>query len=220
MISCCIFFFNKKTACSLSVSAFMASASNLIMKSAVFHFSCLNILIFYSASAALDLSLNVVLIFFTKSSQSCVPNSLSSLSSFFCVYIPATPPLRQARIAVILSSVLRTLLFLRNNHIPLHQSSNFVQSPSNHPGSGTIFFSNPAWTFSLSDTAASAGATDIFSVVVCLYSSETSSMICKDSNHSDSASISFVLLELVLVSCSYCYMCFIFSTDNAILFHL
>ena len=206
-------------ACSSSVSAFMASASNLIMKSAVFHFPCLNVSIFHSASAVLDLSLNVILISFTKSFQSCVPNSSSSLSSFFCAYIPATPPLRQARIAVILSSVLRILLFLRNNHILLHQSSNFVRSLSNHPGSGTIFFSNPAWTFLLSDTAASAGATDISSVVVYPYSSEASSMICKDSNHSNSASISFVLLELILVSCSYCYMCFVFSTDNAVSFH-
>jgi len=148
MMSCHAFFFNKKMACSSSVSAFMASALNSIMKSAVFHFSCLNISIFHSVSAALDLSLNVVLISFTKSSQSWVPNSSSSLSSFFYVYIPATPPLRQARIVVILSSVSMTLLLLRNNHIPLHQSSNFVQLLSNHSGSGTIFLGNPACPFS------------------------------------------------------------------------
>jgi len=142
-MSCHTFFFNKKTACSSSVSAFMANASNLMMKSAVFHFPCLNISIFHLASTALDLLLNVVLSSFTKSSQSWVPSSSSSSSSFFCVYIPATPPLRQARIAVILSSVSRTLLLLRNNRIFLHQSSNFVQSPSNHPGSGTIFFGSP-----------------------------------------------------------------------------
>ena len=74
--------------------------------------------------------------------------------------------------------------------------------------------------FSLFATAAGAGATDISSVVVCLYSSEASSVICKNPNHSDSTSISFVLLKLVLISCSYCYTCFIFSTDNAVLFHL
>ena len=44
-------------------------------------------------------------------------------------------------------------------------------------------------------------------------------MICKDPNHSDSASILFVLLELVLVSCSYCYTCFVLLTDNAVSFH-
>ena len=33
-----------------------------------------------------------------------------------------------------------TLLLLRNNWISLHQSSNFIQSPSSHPRSGTIFF--------------------------------------------------------------------------------
>jgi len=62
-----------------------------------------------------------------------------------------------------------------------------------------MFFGNPAWTFLLFATAAGAGATDISSVVVCLYSSEASSVICKDPNRSDNASISFVLLELVLV---------------------
>ena len=126
MMSCRMFFFNKKMACSLSVSAFMANASNLMMKSAVFRFPCLNVSIFHSASAALDLLLNVVLISFTNSSQSWVSLSSFSSLSFFCVYIPATPPLRQARIAVILSSVLLTLLLLRNSLIPLHQSSNFV----------------------------------------------------------------------------------------------
>ena len=196
----------------------MASALNSIMKSAVFHFPCLNVSIFHLASAALDLLLNVVLISFTKSSQSWVPSSLFSSLSFFCAYIPATPPLRRARIAMILLLVLKTLL--RNNHIPLHQSSNFIWSPSNHSGSGTIFFSNPTWTFSLFATAAGAGATDISSVVVCSYLSEASFVIYKDPNHSDSASISFVLLELVLVSRSYCYTYFVFSTDNTISFYL
>ena len=149
IISCRVFFFNRKMACSSFVSAFMASALNSMMKSTVFCFPCLNVSIFYSASATLDLSLNVVLSSFTKSSQSWIPSSLSSLSSFFYVYIPATPPLRRARIAVILSSVSRTLLLLRHNRIPLHQSSNFIWSPSNHPGSGTIFFGNSTWTFLL-----------------------------------------------------------------------
>ena len=92
-----------------------------------------------------------------------------------------------------------TLLLLRNNLIPLHQSSNFDWSPSNHPGSSTMFFSNTACTFLLFATVSGAGATDISFMVVCLYSSEASSMICKDPNYSDNASISFVLLELVLV---------------------
>ena len=100
---------------------------------------------------------------------------------------------------MILSSFSITLLLLRNNLIPLHQSSNFDQSPSNHPGSGTMFFGNPACMFPLFATASGAGATDISSMVVCSYSSEISSVICKDPNRSDSASISFVLLELVLV---------------------
>ena len=133
---------------------------------------------------------------------------MSSSSSFFCVYIPATPPLRRAKIAVILSSVPLTLLLLRNNHIPLHQSSNFVRSPSNHPGSGTIFLGNPASLFSWLIPAIVAGATNI-SVSVCSYSLvEASSLICKDPSHSDNASILFVHLELIVSSCSFHYTCF------------
>ena len=62
--------------------------------------------------------------------------------------------------------------------------------------------------FSLVAIAAGAGADDI-SVFIHLYLLEASSVICKDSSHSDNASISFVLLELILVPlCSLCYMCF------------
>ena len=86
-----------------------------------------------------------------------------------------------------------TLLLLRNNLIPLHQSSNFVWSPSNYLGSGTIFLGIPAGSFTVG-----AGTVDI-SVSICLYS-EASSVIFKDPSCSDNASISFVLLELVLVS--------------------
>ena len=185
-------------ACSSSVSAFVASASNSIMKSAVFFLPCLKVSIFYSASAALDLSLNVALNSFTNSSQSWVSLSSSNSSSFFCAYIPAIPPLRRANIAVILSSIPLTLLLLRNNLIPLHQSSNLDRSPSNHPGSGTILFGNPAWTFSLAAVAPGAGVPDI-SVSVCSYSSvEASSSICRDPSRSDNASMSSVLFELVL----------------------
>ena len=182
------------------MSAFMANASNSMIKSAVFFFSCLNVLIFHSASAALDLLLNVVLISFTNLSQSWVSLSLSGSSSFFYVYIPATPPLRQARIAVILSSVPLTLLLLRNSLISLHQSSNLDWSPSNYPGSGTILLGNPAWLFSLTAAAAVACCAIDISVSICSYSlDEASSLICKDPSCSDNASILFVLLELVLI---------------------
>ena len=100
---------------------------------------------------------------------------------------------------MILLSVSITLLLLRNNLIPLHQSSNFDQSPSNHPGSGIMFFGNPACIFPLFTTVSGASATNISFMVVCLYSSEASSVICKDPNCSNNASISFVLLELVLI---------------------
>ena len=117
---------------------------------------------------------------------------------------------------MILSLVSMTLLLLRNSHIPLHQSSNFIWSPSNYPGSGTIFLGNSACPFSWYVVT---GATDI-SVSVCLSLVEASLLIYKDPSHSDNASILFVLLELILTSRSYCYMCFIFLTDNAVLFCL
>ena len=63
-----------------------------------------------------------------------------------------------------------------------------------------MFFGNPAWMFSLATAAPGAGVPDI-SVSVGSYSSvEASSLICRDPNHSDNASISSVLLELVLSS--------------------
>ena len=195
-------------ACSLFVSAFMANASNSIIKLAVFLFPCLKDSIFHLASAVFILLLNIVLISFTKSFQSWVPNLLSSLSSFFCMYILATPSLRWARIAVILSLVSITLLFLRKSQISLHQSSNFIQSLSNHLGSGIILFSMRAYTFLLIIT----GATDISVSVYLFISSKVLFVIYKDPNHSNSTSISFILLELVLVSlCSFHYICFVWQ---------
>ena len=62
MILCCIFFFNRKMAYKSSVFAFMANASNSIIKFAVFFFSYLKVSIFHPASATFILSLNVALI--------------------------------------------------------------------------------------------------------------------------------------------------------------
>jgi len=81
-----------------------------------------------------------------------------------------------------------------------------------------MFLSNPTCPFSWLVAAIVAGTTDI-SVSVHSSLVKTSSMICKDPSHSENTSILFVLLQLVVVSsCSYCYMCFVFSTDNAVLF--
>ena len=163
MMSDHIFFFNKKMVYSSSVSVFITNMSNSIIKSAVFFFPCLKDSIFYLASATFIMSLNIVLISLIKSSQFWVLSSSSSSSSFFYVYMPVISPLRQARIVVILSSVSMTLLLLRNNHIPLHQSLNFVWSLSNHPRSSTIFFSISVYIFLLlvAGTGASAGAVNI-----------------------------------------------------------
>ena len=82
IIFCHMFFFSKNIVCSSSVSAFIAKTSNLIMKSAMFHFPYLKNSIFHLASAAFILLLNVILISLTNSYQSWVPSSLSSLLSF------------------------------------------------------------------------------------------------------------------------------------------
>jgi len=65
-----------------------------------------------------------------------------------------------------------------------------------------MFFGIPTCIFSFIATA-SAGAVDISSVVVYLYLLEASSVICKDSSHSDNALILFILL------CSLNYTCFV-----------
>ena len=154
-----IFFFSKNIVCRLSVSTFIAKASNLIMKSAMFLFPCLKDSIFYLASVIFVLSLNVILISLTNSFQSQISNFSFSSLSFLYVYILVISSLRYARIAVILLSVSRTLLLLRNNHIPLHQSSNFIWSLLNYTGSGTILFGVTACT--LSFITASTSVTDI-----------------------------------------------------------
>ena len=212
IISCWAFFFNKKMACSSSISVFMASASNSIIKSAVFFFPCLKVSIFYSVLAVFVLLLNIILSSFTKSFQFWVPSSSSSSLSFYCAYIPTTPPLRWARITMILSSVSMILLLLRNNLILLHQSSNFVRSLSNHSGSSTMFFNNPAWLFSWPVTSihAGAGAVNISISVYLSFVLSSEVSICKDPSRSNNALISSVCLELIVVlSHSFCYMCFI-----------
>jgi len=200
-----MFFFSKNIICNLSVSTFIAKASNFIMKFAVFCFPYLKYSIFHLASAVFILSLNVVLISLTNSSQFWVLSSSSSSLSFLCAYILATSPLRHVRIAVILLSVFITLLLLRNILIPLHQSSNFVHSPSNYSGSRTIPLDITAYMFLF----ASAGATEIF-LSDCLYvPSEALFMIFNDSSLSNITSILFVLYELILSLCVLHHMCFV-----------
>ena len=107
------------------------------------------------------------------------------------------PLLRQVRIAMILLSISMTWLLLRNNLISLYQSSNFVLSPLNHSGSGTIFLGNSAYMlFSFT------GAVNIlfmYSVLSC----EAFLVICKNSNHSDNTSISCSWCWSVLLSMDY-----------------
>ena len=109
------------------------------------------------------------------------------------------PPLNQTNTAVILSPVAITLLFLRNRQIPLHQSSDFVLSLSNHPGSGTILLGIIACTVLL----CTAGAVDISSNVSGIADSVLlfyilSSVILNDSSISSSTSIVSELCHTIL----------------------
>jgi len=64
-------------------------------------------------------------------------------------------------------------------------------------------------------TAVGAGAVYI-SMSVCSLFIEASLLICKDPSRSDNASILFVLLELVLVPCSFALHVFCFSTGSSV----
>jgi len=101
------------------------------------------------------------------------------------MYMPATPPLRHARIAVILLSVSMTLLLLRNNLISLHKSSNFVLSPSNYPGFETMFLGITACSFVFVVTGSST--LDIALSDHSIVSSEVLFVIYKDPSYSDNA---------------------------------
>ena len=155
IISAQTFFLSKNIVCRSFLSAFMARALNSIIKSAMFFFLCLNILIFHSTSATFVLLLNIFLSSYTKSSQSWVPVSLSSSSSFFWIYMPATSSLRWARIAVILLLVFIILLLLKNNYISFHQFLNFILSPSNHSGSRTMLLGILSYMFSFNHASIS-----------------------------------------------------------------
>jgi len=109
---------------------------------------------------------------------------------------------------VILLSVSITLLLLRYNCIPLHQSLNFIWSLLNHSESRTILLDIIACLF-MFIIDAGTGVVNI-SISDHLYSSEALFMICKDSSCSDNISILSVLLELILAPlCSLHYICFI-----------
>ena len=121
------------------------------------------------------------------------------------MYIFATPPLRYVRIAIILSSVSMTLLLLRNNCILPYQSSNFVQFPLNYPRSRTILLVTITYTFLFIGTC----TTDISLSDHLFVCSEAFFMIFNNPSLSDSASLLFVLYELILSLCSLHHMCFI-----------
>ena len=121
------------------------------------------------------------------------------------------PPLNWANTTVILSSVTTTLLFLRNNWIPLHQSLNFILSLSNHPRSKTMLFGVIVCMFSL--YTAGTGAVNISSVSgvtgsVLLFDT-LSSVILNNPNISSNTSIVSELCSAVLSVCGLYHNCFV-----------
>ena len=109
------------------------------------------------------------------------------------------PLLSWTSTAVILLLAATTLLLLRNKWISLHQSSNFVLSPSNHPGSGTIVF---VGTLLLYTAGTGAGTVDILSVsgvtgLVFLFDM-LSLVILNDRSISSNASIVSIFCPAVL----------------------
>jgi len=110
---------------------------------------------------------------------------------------------------VILLSVSITLLLLRNNCIPLHQSLNFVLFSLNYSKSETMFLGIIACLFVFVVTG-----TSVIDIVLSDYFivlSKVLFVIYKDPSHSDSASMSSVLLELILVLlCGLHYTYFIY----------
>ena len=123
------------------------------------------------------------------------------------------PPLSQTNTIVILLSVATTLLLLRNNHIPLHQSLNFTQSLLNYPRSGTILFGILVCVFSL--YTADAGTVNISSVSgvagsVLLFDM-LSLVILSGLNISSNASIVSGLCHAVLSICDFYHNCFVSS---------
>ena len=121
------------------------------------------------------------------------------------------PPLSWANTTVILSSVATTLLLLRNNWIPLHQSLNFVLSLSNHPRSRTMLFGVIVYMFLL--YTASTGAVDISSVSgiagsVLLFDT-LSLVILNNPNISSNTSIVSELCPAVLSVCGLYHNCFV-----------
>ena len=87
---------------------------------------------------------------------------------------------------------------MRNSLIPLHSSSNFILSLSNHPGSGTISFSNPICLF-----YTFTGTINILSIYSVVSSKTVSLVILNNLNCSDSASISCSQCWSILLSINY-----------------
>ena len=104
--------------------------------------------------------------------------------------MPTTPPLRQARITAIPLSVSKILLLLRNIVYP---STSLQISFCPHQ---TILFG--ITTCMLSFVNAGASATDISSSNCLFVPLEASFVIFRDLSLSDSASVLFVLYEIVL----------------------
>ena len=120
------------------------------------------------------------------------------------------PSLNQTNIAVILSSVVITLLLLRNRQISLYQFSNFILFLSNYLRSRTILFSITAcavlWYFAGAINI-SSDVSDVASSVVLFLFNMYSLVILNDLSISSSTSISSGLYLAILSVHSLYYNC-------------
>ena len=109
------------------------------------------------------------------------------------------PPLRQARIAVVLLFILVTVLLLKNNQISFHQSSNFVLSLSNHPRFGTMLLGSSTCLFCIFSGTSAINISSVYSIVF----SEMSSVIFNNPSLFNNASILYSQYWSVLLSMVY-----------------
>ena len=114
------------------------------------------------------------------------------------------PPLSWASTAVILLSIIITLLLLRNNCIPLHQSSNFIQLLSNYPRSSIIFFGITACAISLCTVSISTVDISFNADFIILFLFEISSLVILNNPNISSSTLIPVASWLYLSVLSVC----------------
>ena len=171
---------------------------------------------FLSLLKSLDLSLGICcLTLVTKCYLDFFNKFISILSIFFsfylidlilCIYFCNTS-LIWANTIVILLLIAITLLLLRNKWISLHQSLNFIWSPSNYHGSETILFDITAYSNTASVSTDSVGIFSGVSSSVVLFLSKIYFLVILNNLSISSNASMFVLwcCQAILFVCEFYY---------------